>query len=333
MTRNKRLDGRAEPIIEPEREIIDSHHHLWMHPTLQYMLDEYLSDATAGHNIVASVYVETQAFIRPDGPELLRPLGEIEFANGMAAMAASGAYGQCRACSAIVAHADLREGSAIGEFLDRAISIAPDRFRGIRQVTNEHPDDAVYRYFKQRPPRGIMEHPNFIAGLKELEKRGLSFDASVFHHQLPELAKLADAVPNLPIIVNHMGLAVALDMDADGRAAVFDDWRRCLGEIAERPNVSCKIGGLGLPYWGFGLEERDEAIGYEALAALWRPYVLAAIDAFGPDRCMTESNFSADARSCGFVPLWNALKWSVRDISEAEKVALFSGTAKRVYQI
>ncbi|SAK98474.1 amidohydrolase [Caballeronia calidae] len=333
MGRYKRLDGKDEPIIEPEIEIVDSHHHLWMHPTMPYMLEDYLSDAAAGHNIVASVYVETQAFLRPEGPERLRPLGEIEFANGMAAMAANGAYGPCRACSAIVGHADLREGGAIGEFLDWAIRIAPERFRGVRQVTNEHPDEALYRYFKHRPPRGIMEHPNFIAGLKELEKRRLSFDASVFHHQLPALAKLADAVPDLPIIVNHMGLAVALDMDAAGRTAIFEDWRRRLREIAERPNVSCKIGGLGLPYWGFGLEERDEATGFEALAALWRPYVRAAIDAFGPDRCMMESNFSADARSCGFVPLWNALKWSVRDMSAAEKVALFSGTAKHVYRI
>ncbi len=300
---------------------------------MPYLLEEYLSDAAAGHNIVASVYVETQAFVRPDGPELLRPLGEIEFANGMAAMAASGAYGQCRACASIVGHADLRQGSAIGELLDWAIRIAPSRFRGIRQVTNEHPDEAPYRYFKQRPPRGIMESPNFVVGLQELEKRGLSFDASVFHQQLPQLAKLADAAPNLHIVINHMGLAVALDMAEDGRAAVFQEWRRLLWEIAARPNVLCKIGGLGLPYWGFGLEERDDAIGFEELAALWRPYVLAAIDAFGPDRCMMESNFSADARSCGFVPLWNALKWSVRDMSAADKVALFSGTAKRIYRI
>ena len=96
------LAGRDETIIEPEIPIIDAHHHLFVRPGLRYMIDDYLADARAGHRIVASVYVETLAFARPDGPEVLRPLGEIEFANGVGAMCASGVLGDCRACAAIV---------------------------------------------------------------------------------------------------------------------------------------------------------------------------------------------------------------------------------------
>ncbi|WP_233853023.1 amidohydrolase family protein [Paraburkholderia sp. HD33-4] len=331
--KNRRLEGRDEPIIEPGLKIIDAHHHLWLHPTLSYMLDDYMSDASAGHNIVASVYVETMAFARPSGPEILRPIGEIEFANGAAAMALSGKLGTCRACEAIVGYADLTNGEAIGEFLDLALQVAPTRFRGIRQVTIEDSSEAPYRYILNRPQRGVMGHPLFSEGLRALGRRGLSFDSSVFHHQLPALARVAEEAPEVRIVLNHMGLAMALDTDIDGRRRIFQEWQENLNDIARRPNVFCKIGGLGLPFWNFGFEEQDGPVTSENLAKVWKPFVESAIAAFGPDRCMMESNFSADARSCGFVPLWNALKRTVAGCSDEEKSALFFKTAASVYRI
>jgi hypothetical protein len=98
--------GRDETILEPDLPIIDAHHHLFDRPGLRYMIDDYLTDTRAGHRVIASVYVETSAFARTDGAEVLRPLGEIEFANGIGAMCDSGRYG-CRVCSAIVGHARL----------------------------------------------------------------------------------------------------------------------------------------------------------------------------------------------------------------------------------
>jgi predicted TIM-barrel fold metal-dependent hydrolase len=67
------------------------------------------------------------------------------------------------------------------------------------------------------------------------------------------------------------------------------------------------------------------------LAQTWQPYADAAIDAFGPARCMMESNYPPDGRAAGFVPLWNALKHMVRGASAAEKAVLFQRTAARVY--
>ncbi len=96
------LSGRDEPILDPDIPIIDAHHHLFTRPGLRYLLDDYLADAKAGHKIVATVYMEIHAFARPDGPELLRPLGEIEFANGVGAMCASGNYGDVRVCAGII---------------------------------------------------------------------------------------------------------------------------------------------------------------------------------------------------------------------------------------
>ena len=330
---NKRLEGRDEPILEPDLPIIDSHHHLFDRPALRYMLDDYLADAGAGHRILASVYVETLAFARPGGPPMLRTLGEIEFANGVGAMAASGVYGDCHACAAIVGYADLRLGAPIGDMLDRAMVLAPERFRGVRQISIEHPSETPFRYMTHRPPVGVLTDPRFGPGVKQLADRGLSFDAAVFHNQLPDIAALADAFPHLPIVLNHVGLAMAMEMGEDERDEVFAAWARDLRELARRPNVYCKLGGLGMPFWGFGFENRTDSLGYKELATAWRPYIETAIEAFGARRCMMESNFPPDGRSCGFVPFWNAMKHITRNCSADDKAALYHRTAAQVYRI
>jgi predicted TIM-barrel fold metal-dependent hydrolase len=329
----KRDEGRDETILEPTLPIIDAHHHLFDRPPLRYMLEEYLEDVAAGHNIQASVYVETQAFARPDGPVALRPTGEVEFANGIAAMCASGTYGSSRVCAAIVGYADLTTGDQVVETLERSVSVAPDRFRGIRQITIEHPSEAPFRFMTHRPRAGVLGSSAFEQGFRHLASRGLSFDAAVFHHQLPELGRLAALYPDTTVVLNHLGLAMAMDTDYGGREEVFRDWRQALTGLAGHQNVVCKIGGLGMPFWGFGFEMRPDPIGYLELATAWRPYVETAIELFGVERCMMESNYPPDARSCGWVPLWNALKHIVTDASRDEKAALFHGTAGRVYRI
>jgi L-fuconolactonase len=330
---NKLKDGRDEDILDPEIPIIDAHHHLFDRPHLRYMLDDYLEDVYAGHNIVASVYVETQSMARLDGPEALRPIGEIEFANGVAAMSASGRYGPCRVAAAIVAYADLRLGDQVAEALDRAIAIAPERLRGIRQIALDHSDAATLRFLTHRPPPDLLNNTKFLLGLRHLAKRGLCFDATVFHHQLPELGMVAARQPDTTFVLNHLGLALAMDLDEQERGKVFYTWREAIRDLARHPNVVCKIGGLGTAYWGFGFDTRSQPVSYQELASAWKPYVETAIEAFGVDRCMMESDYPADGRSCGFVPLWNALKHIVRGSSADEKAALFHRTAARIYRI
>jgi L-fuconolactonase len=329
----KMKDGRDESVLDPDLTIIDAHHHLYVRPHVRYLLDDYLEDARLGHKIAATVYIETQSMARPDGPDALRPVGEIEFANGMAAMCASGAYGPCRVAAAIVGFADMRLGKRVAETLERSLSAAPDRFRGIRQIAMSHPDPSVLRYLGHPPPPDLLKGTNFKLAFAELAKRGLTFDAAVMHHQLADVEALAVAFPATPIILNHMGLATAVDMDEAGRAEVFRQWRDSLRSLARHPNVTCKIGGLGTAYWGFGFNLRSGQTSTLELASAWKPYVETAIDAFGPHRCMMESNFPNDGRSCGFVPVWNALKHIVRGATPVEKAALFHGTAARVYGI
>ena len=330
---SKLKDGRDEEILEPDLPIIDSHHHLFDRPTMRYLMADYLEDAYAGHKIVASVYVETQAMARAAGPAWLRPVGEIEFANGVAAMSASGGYGPCRVAAAIVGYADLSQGEHLAEALDRSLAAAPERLRGIRQIAMAHPDESVLRFLTHKPHPALLSSPAFHEGMKQLESRGLCFETTVFHHQLADLGAVAAAHPDTTIVLSHMGLAIALGMDKNGRAQVFQDWRIALRELARHPNVVCKIGGLGTAYWEFGFNKSPTPTGYLELAAAWKPYVETAIEAFGADRCMMESDYPADGRSCGFVPLWNALKHIIKDHSASEKAALFHGTAARVFRI
>lgn len=329
---SKRLEGRDEPIVDKDLPIIDAHHHLYDRRNLRYLFDEFLEDARAGHNVVGSVYIETQAMARARGPQHLRPIGEIEFANGVGAMSSSGLYGPCRACAAIVGYAEISAGDRVAEFLDRAIATAPDRFRGVRQMTFAHSSEELNRQLPLHPP-GLIASDGFRRGFRHIAARGLTFDASVFHHQIPEVSELAAAFPDTTIVLNHMGMAVGIGLDPEGRARLFLEWRQLLTELARRPNVVCKVGGLGVPLWGFGFERRPDPIGYLDLAAAWRPYVQSAVEIFGVARCLMESDFPSDGMTCGYVPLWNALKHSVAGCTPAEKALLFHDVAVRVYRI
>lgn len=329
----KRFEGRDEPILDPALPIVDAQHHLLAKPVLRYLYDDYLADTQAGHRIVASVYVETLAMARSDGPELLRPLGEVEFANGVGAMAASGTFGSCKVCAGIVGHADLRTGERVAELLERCVAAAPSRFRGVRQVTIEHPTEVPFRYISNRPPIGAMKDPAFRAGFRQLARLGLSFDAAVFHHQLAEVGRLAADFPDTTIVLNHAGSLMAMELGEAERADAFRAWSASMRDLARLDNVVVKVGGFGLPFWDFGFMERADPLGYLELAAAWKPYVETTIAAFGAQRCMMESNYPWDGRSCGFVPLWNALKHITRACSDEEKAALFHGTAMRIYRL
>ena len=123
---------RKEEILEPALEIVDPHHHLWDRGGHRYLLDQLLADTGSGHNITQSVFVECGSMYRADGPAEMKPVGEVEFVNGTAAMTASGQYGKTRLCAGIVGHADLRLGDGVARVLEAEITAGDGRFRGIR---------------------------------------------------------------------------------------------------------------------------------------------------------------------------------------------------------
>jgi L-fuconolactonase len=321
----------GEVALEPGLPIIDPHHHLW-HTEARglYFLPELLADAGGGHNIVSTVFLECQSMFRADGPVEMRPVGEVEFVNGIAAQSASGQYGRTRVCEAIVGWADLMLGSRVRAVLEAEIAAGGGRFRGVRYGTSWDASIVGKHVSRPIPPHRLLD-PTFREGFAELGKLGLTFDSWHFHPQLPDLVDLARAFPDTTIIVDHVGGVLGVGPYEGKSAEIMPVWRNSIGELAKCPNVVIKLGGLGMTSFGFGFHERDTPPGSRELADAWRPYIEPCIEAFGPERCMFESNFPPDKQSCGYTELWNAFKRLTADASADEKRALYSGTAARVY--
>ncbi|MFT5449751.1 MAG: putative TIM-barrel fold metal-dependent hydrolase [Gammaproteobacteria bacterium] len=325
--------GRCkEDVIDPELPIIDPHHHLWYREGHQYYLNELLEDTSSGHNIVATVFVECHAMYREGGPQTMQPVGEVEFANGIAAMSASGAFGNTRAAAGIVSYADLGLGTAVEEVLAAQIVVAGGRLRGVRNSSVWHPDPAA-RGSSLNAPEDVLRRPAFREGLKRLSEMGLSWDAWMYHTQLDELVDIARAMPAVNIIMNHVGGPIGIGPYAGKRDEVFTHWRDGINKVASCPNVSVKLGGLGMRLFGFDVHAGAEPPSSEQLAAAWGPYIETCIEAFGAERAMFESNFPVDKGSCSYNALWNAFKRIAADASEDEKDKLFRATAARVYRL
>lgn len=324
----------AEPALEPDLPIIDSHTHFWDLQAFgsRYLFDDMLADLQSGHKVEATVFIEAAAMYRATGPERLKSLGEIEFARGMAAMSDSGLYGPCRMAAVIVGQVDLRLGQAAGELLDLAAEAAGGRFRGVR---HQSPFDGgeIGSYLRHRMPEHLLCDPMFHAGAAQLATRDLSLDAWLFHPQLDDVAVLARAVPALRIVVNHVGGMLGVGPYLDRREDVFADWRKSMAALAELPNVHVKLGGMGMPLFGYGFHLRSEAPDSQALASAWKPVIDTCIELFGADRCMFESNFPVDKQSYGYAEVWNAFKRITRSLSTMERAQLFKGTAERFYRM
>jgi L-fuconolactonase len=333
IARNEWLARNREAILEPELPIVDPHHHLVERPeTGRYLLRELLADTGSGHNITATVYLEWLSMYRAGGPAEMKPLGEVEFANGVAAMAASGGFGPTRVCAGIVGYADLALGGAVEKVLQAQIAAGGGRFRGIRYISATNPAQASWGSPVTRP-EGMLMQPKVREGFAKLAPLGLGFDAFMFHPQLGDLVDLARAFPETGIVLDHIGGPIGLGPYAGKRDAVFAEWSARIKELAGCPNVHIKLGGLGMRVFGFDVHEQPEPPNSETLARLWRPYVETCIAAFGPERAMFESNFPVDKGSCGYAALWNAFKHIAAGCSAAEKTALFSGTATKFYKL
>jgi L-fuconolactonase len=327
------LDRRREEIIEPELPIVDPHHHLVERPeTGRYLLPDLLADTGSGHNVTATVYLEWLSMYRAQGPVELRPVGEIEFANSVAAMAASGTYGTTKVCAGIVGYADLALGASVEKVLEAMIQAGGGRFRGIRYITASHPDQAAWGSPITRPA-GLLMDPRVREGFARPAPLGLSFDAWMYHTQLGDLVDLARVFPETPIVLDHVGGAIGLGPYAGKRDEVFAAWSGKIRELAACRNVHIKLGGLGMRMFGFTHHLGDLPPSSEELAAAWRPYIETCIAAFGPERAMFESNFPVDKGSCGYAALWNAFKRIAAGCSAADKAALFAGTATKFYQL
>jgi predicted TIM-barrel fold metal-dependent hydrolase len=321
-----------EEIIDPARPIVDPHHHLWDRGGLRYLIDELAADIASGHNIVATVYVEARSMYRAGGPEALRPVGEVEFAVGAAAMSASGGYGNAAICAGVVGHVNLLLGEAAREVLEAEIAAGNGRFRGIRHSSPWDADPGVAGIYALRP-KGLLLDPTFRKGFACLAPLGLSYDSWLFHPQIGELADLARAFPDTRIVLDHCGGPIGVGGYANRREEIFGKWKASIQDIAGCPNVVVKLGGLAMCLLGYDFHKRATPPSSEQAAAAWRPYIETCIEAFGPSRAMFESNFPPDKGQCSYQVIFNAFKRIAAPYSEAEKTALFSQTAAQVYRL
>jgi len=303
---------QEEP-LEPELPICDPHHHLWLdagHTGWPYTLTDFHDDTGSGHNVVRTVFLECHAEYHTEGPTHLRSVGEVEF---VAALAEESAASDGAEIAAIVGNADVSLGDAVEEVLVALDAAGRGRFRGVRYGTarDDHPPLNMGRV-------PSMDDPQYLAGVCRVGSLGFSYDALVYHPQLPELAEVARHCPETPIVINHLGLILGTGPYKGRRAEILEFWYTAMAELAECPNTYLKTGGIGMPLMGYRWDARETPATSAELCDAWAEF---------------ESNFPVDKRGAGYVVLWNAFKRIAADYSADEKTDLFHNTAARAYRI
>lgn len=323
-----------ESSLEPDLPICDPHHHFWDFrtariPYQRYLLQELAADINSGHNVRSTVFVEAHSMYRTDGPEDMRSVGEVEFVQGLAAASASGLYGPGRAAAAIIGNASLNLGGRVEPVLEALQAASPNRFRGIRHSVGWDPHPEV----PDRESQGRLASDEYREGARVLARMGLCLETGLFFHQLPELADFAKAIPGLTIVLNHIGGLMLVEPYANQHEEVLATWRKGIATVGECPNIIMKLGGIGMPRYGFDWYQREQPIGSEELAESMSPLMTHCIEQFGPDRCMFESNFPVDKVAYSYNVMYNAFKRLSKGYSATERAAMFHDTATRVYRI
>ncbi len=322
------IDKVAEDPIDPDLPICDPHHHLWLdegHTGWPYTLDDLHRDTGAGHRVVRTVFLECHAEYRTEGPRHLRPVGETEFVVELAEQSAASGGAEI---AAIMGNADVSLGAAVEEVLAAHDEAGRGRFRGVRYITAQDP----------HPPLAMgtsaaMDDPAYLEGVRTVGRMGFTYDAMVYHPQLPELVGVAQECPDTPIVIDHLGGVLGTGPYKDRRDEILAFWRGAMAALAACPNTYLKVGGIGMPMMGFRWDHQDQPATSDQLVEAWADPIRWVIDAFGPQRCMFESNFPVDKRGAGYVALWNAFKRIAADYSADEKRWLFHDTAATAYRI
>ncbi len=325
------LDQVQEEIIDPDRRIIDPHHHLWSEPLMfgRYELEDLWADTGSGHNIEKTVFIDCHANYRVDGPGRMKPIGETEYVAKVAA--ASRDNPEQATIAAIVSHANLLLGDEVEEILHAHEDAGQGLFRGIRHAGPYDDTGALANAGGGRPCP--YEEVQFQQGLRRLAAMGYSYDTWHFHMQNAAFLALAQAVPEATMVLDHFGTPLGVGPYADRREEIFAQWCEDIAAIAQCPNVYAKLGGLAMIDNGFGWHAQSRPPTSDEFVAAQRRYYEHAIECFGPQRCMFESNFPVDRLSIAYPVLWNGLKKIAAQYSESEQDAMFYGTAAQVYKV
>lgn len=290
--------------------LIDPHHHLWDITNNYYpWLNDGPKPAAFGdYSAIISDYLIEDFLADAQNQNLVKsvhldvgydprdPVGETRWLQSIA--------DRCGFPHGIVGYADFRKPD-VADLLDGHLQYA--NFRGIRQSMNYHPDPA--KTYLDRPE--VSRTPEWRRGFRELARRNLSYDLQLYYWQMAEFYDLARDFPDTQIILNHTGMQV------DGPEH-FDGWRKAMRKLAEADNVACKISGLGMGDFTWTTETI-------------RPYVEAAIEIFGVDRCMFASNFPVDKLFSSYDAIFDAFKTITAAYPKSDRMKLFHDNAEKFY--
>lgn len=322
--------------LEPELPICDPHHHLMDNAIARYLLEDLTADVRSGHNIVQTMYMECGSWYWKSGPEILRPVGEIEFVIAQEAPVGL--------LAGIVGYADLRLGGNIQEVLDAQQAVAGTRLSGIRFCSAWDPDPA-FCTSPNSPTAGILRNRTVQRGAAAIGRLGLPMDCWMYSHQLLDMIALAQKLPNQVFVLNHLGTPLLGSGRQPSAHGVHQKWREDLAEVARCENVLIKLGGIGMEILGAPWAPRLTPTGWDmttvsetppnasVVSEHWKADITFCIDTFGPHRCMFESNFPIDRQTFDYVTLWNAFKLMTLGYSAVERNALFYGTAVQTYRL
>jgi len=314
--------------------IIDAHHHLWPGAHVggdDYLLEQLHTDTASAQAsdsaIAATIFMECGVGYRTDGPSHLKPVGEVEFVASVAA-ASDDADGP--PIIGIVGKADMTlPPEQLDELLDAQVAAGGGRFRGIRDALASAPDGAEL-FIAGRAAAGKAATPDFRRGVARLGERGLTYDSWHYHMQNREFTELAQACGDTTMVLDHFGTPLGAVQALD---EIYPTWQADVTAIAALPNTVAKIGGLAMPDNGFGWMNPGNPPDVATFLAAQEKWYRHTIDAFGPDRCMFESNFPVDKLCVDYSVYWAACRQMAEHYTAAEQADLFAGTAARVYSL
>tara|TARA_R110000772_G_scaffold210395_2_gene320938 strand:+ start:427 stop:1440 length:1014 start_codon:yes stop_codon:yes gene_type:complete len=319
-----------EDVIEPEMPILDPHFHFFTGRGHEFLAQNFLDYVDQGHKIVGAIHVEANADFFAGGGAC----GEMRFAINQGAIMRKLQQGRetiCDPTAGVVGYTDLRGGEVEAE-LEVLQEAAENRLCAIRNSAAWDEDEKVPNGHT-KPPQGLLIDPDFQKGIRQLAQKNLCFDSFCYFTQIPELIALAQAVPEAKIVCEHLGGIVGVGRYKDQQKAYFDQWRANISELATCENVVIKLGAVAMSLSGFGWHKRGKPLGSNEYADFYSPWFLHAIEAFGPERCMFESNFPVDGVSISYGVLWNAFKRIAGSFSVDEKAFLFHKTAATTYRL
>ncbi|MEV0251976.1 amidohydrolase family protein [Nocardia sp. NPDC050712] len=239
---------------------------------------------------------------------------------------------------AIIGNAD-PAAPGFAELLDAHQAASP-LFRGIRTMVGHHPDPGVRSFCKTE---SALAAPAFLDGFARLAERGLSFDAWVYSHAIPDVTALAKRYPEVPIVIDHLGTPAGIfgpvgkhtGANPSRRRELFLRWRDDFAELADHANVVAKCSGAMMPILGHPVPPRGTSTSVADLLDRVGPLLEHALTVFGAERMLWGSNFPVDK------PI-TSIANSVQTIAEAvtahgggpaELEQVFRGTAQRVYRL